>query len=274
MAGPLAVAPVALRAAAPLASYLGHRLEGDEREKVEAGFVEAMRRNRILEEAPRSPGARWPKKKYEQAKGKLAKVRYAFPLSKKDRGAGTSGKEKSSRRGSYKEYAQIVAQQLTDAWRAAPIRVTADEPGQPEPEDFRLKEHWTRKLLYLLFEAATDAVSGNLEDSDLSEEDKARLVRAWRYVVTGDPEHTPSDLEISQWSEAIALSVVPIWRKAGLGEMLKQLNFDSHHGLMTVLAASSQDIAVSLKRFACWAIPTLLIGGGAVALLVLYIDKG
>jgi hypothetical protein len=147
---------------------------------------------------------------------------------------------------------KVVAEQLTDAW----FERSADAVSPTS-------ETWTSALESCLKDAATSEST-----------DGSRDCRAWRYVITrSDAE--PTLTEIDDWAAAVSSEVIRRWgNDRHLKNVVAQLNAESGLGLQQALVASSQGITRSLWQIALAIASLSVVGGGGIALLVLFVDKG
>ena len=98
---------------------------------------------------------------------------------------------------------------------------------------------------------------------------------AWRYLVTGSWNGTPTQTEIASWAVGIADAVVKGWRDdPGLVNVVTQRTVESELELDRALVDATNRISDEFRWFALTTATLLVLGGGGTALLVLYIDHG
>ena len=153
-----------------------------------------------------------------------------------------------------------IAKQLTASLYAGFVDPPEQEPARQPADDPR---PWPEALLGFLREAAGQGVVGN----------GRRERRDWSWVLCGVGGKEPSTEDIGRWADQMRHKVAAKWR-----EKLPWLVAHFHHGAeresMRTLIESSRVIAQNTLRWLTVGIPAVLLGGGAVALLVLFIDKG
>jgi hypothetical protein len=97
---------------------------------------------------------------------------------------------------------------------------------------------------------------------------------AWK-LVTCPGEHGSQTPTLKRWAAEITRQVVGYWSKdKRLSVLVAQLNAESGLGLQQAVATSSRQISKSLRRIAAAVTAMTLLGGGGIALLVLFLDKG
>jgi hypothetical protein len=258
MAHPLI--PLVVGAAKPLAAYLGTQLEDDEREAIERAFARAVAAE-CQSEAERNPRPMGKVRRLGRLLGEKVTARPTYLGEKKAR---QNKKERRQRERS----ASIVAQLLGAGWQAAtPPTPTSDEEAP---------QKWEPALRKYVEVVAVKAIEGD---------DDTRCL-AWSHAVTGRYEIARPDAAgdwtvaalqtaCASWAERIVTRVKLRWLFDNrFAVMLRQMNFEDGYSLAEKLVAANQEIARKLWRVVTIGIPLMFIGGGAVALLVLFIDKG
>jgi hypothetical protein len=253
--------PLIVGAAKPLAAYLGAQLEDDEREAIERAFAKAVAAECGLAEAERNPR---PTNKVSRARRWLGEKITARPTELGEREAKRSKKERKQRDRS----AVVVAQVLGAGWQAASPPGPASD-GQPPRQ-------WEPALRNYVEVVACKAIEG-VDDTKCL---------AWSHAVTGEYEiarpdgtkgRTTANLEeaCADWAARIVARVKLRWFFDNrFAVMLRQMNFEDGYALAEKLVGANREIANRLWRLVTVGIPLLLLGGGAVALLVLFVDKG
>jgi hypothetical protein len=249
MGDPFTALVAGAKAAGPLLSLLGGRLKRTEQELICGSFVAAIAEIRWEDHhADDAPG--WLSRNAR----KVFRSREWFPAGGKN-GPDVSGIKKGEERREHAGDGRRVATQLAQAL----ITASADPSNQTQPK----QTVWTEALRQFLEAAAKEGIESSRQDEQ----------RAWWYVVAGDPDNKPNGSAVVVWATRMRAKVTAAWRKE-LAGLVIQLHHEDDYELTRALVVSSRDIAKSLWYLVRIAIPLALVGGGAIALLVLYIDKG
>ena len=230
----------------PFAAYLGRKLADGETVRVQQTLEDALRRTELT-----------PEELLAHDRGGIARVFRGLkgfrppPLKKKK-------KEERSKRREAKETADAavrqVAHQLTIGWGAASEKSAKHTTAATSSCQAAFRQY--------LEKAAAEGVLLEGENP-------------WRYVVTGNHTRKPEPQEIERWSGHVVNATVRAWhRDPLLRELVSQLNYESGFELAEALVTSSKDIARSIRWAVSVAVPFLLLGGGAVAVLVVLIARG
>jgi hypothetical protein len=244
--------------AVPVVKLVGHELQPSDLERIRGSFVAALEqqlapaRERHLLESMTGQLAiaarRLATNTVRRATVLGSQAVQAENLARKQREAAAAG----------------VAADLVDGLRAAGV-ASALEPGEAG-------EGWREALRGFLRGAAIVALSEGEEERR----------RAWSYVVSGGAAALPrkrkaleADEDLVRWADAVAGRVEFSWlfddRYSGL---IDQMNVEDDRALAQALVLATREVAEGLRLLRLVGIPMLLLGGGAVALLVLLIDKG
>jgi hypothetical protein len=251
-------APIASKAVLPLVSLLGRQLSGDEERMVRRSFQIAIRDEREQQLLHQTRRLKRTRKRLRRVKEQVT------PSGRSDRR-------------DEKELAQWLAQ----TWAAASVEDALGLNTDPSPAaegarpSEKLPQTWSAALIYFLKSAALEGVADEPPSAADDEQAEAWHKRrgAWGRVLLRSS--AIDDALAEDWAGKIANRVVRYWRgKPALHALIAQLNYDSRQGLVQAIALSGQDVARSLRRLVAATMPTILIGGGGMALIVLYVDKG
>jgi hypothetical protein len=153
-----------------------------------------------------------------------------------------------------------VAKQLTNSLQEALVDMPNPDSSKPKEDEMIA---WTEELLKFLEEAASQGIDG--------ENDRER--RDWLWVVCGTRKKKAASEDVKTWATLASRKVAAKWREH-LPALVTHFHQEGEHEAMRNLVESSREIAQNTLRLLTIGIPTLLLGGGAITLLVLYIDKG
>ncbi|HXQ88793.1 MAG TPA: hypothetical protein VN733_04070 [Solirubrobacterales bacterium] len=241
------------KAVLPLVSFLGRPLAGDEKTMVERSFKSAIKAERR-------------RRQLASRNGWLGQT-----LQRAWNGAKEQTIERSDLRDE-KDLAKFLAETWASASVERALRQNSDAEGSAEGDtSTALPKTWPAALVYFLQNAALE---GTAEPAGGMGDKQAEARRsAWRRVMV--TSEAVDEEEAKKWATRVAHRVRAYWReKPALHPLIAQLEFDSRQGLVEVIALSSRDVARSLQLLVVLTLPAILLGGGGMTLLVLYIDKG
>jgi hypothetical protein len=266
-------APIAAKAIRPLASALGRKLEGDEQKLVGRSFFKAIKK------------AGEERQLQTSEEGRLKRAGKKVKASIKNASRSLDPKRRDERREE-----RDLASWIARTWAAADIESTAakvdrekapksaSDPGRDAPPP----RGWSPAMVYFLTQAAYEgagnypgAASADRDPTASKQKEDAwqKRQQAWHRIL--GVEDPVDEAAAKAWATQVASLVQKAWRaNPRLHGLIAQLNFDSQQGLVQAIALSGQDIARSLKRMAAVTLPLGLLGGGGIALLVLFVDKG
>lgn len=164
-------------------------------------------------------------------------------------------KERRARSGPVHDVADVLITRL----RQAVSSPAAEKPGPPE--------RWSASLQGYLRDSALAGLRG---------EDDAGA-NAWRHVVCGGPEpaEVGDDSRLGQWVGAVAEELTFSWsRDERLEGFIDRIDFDTKYRLQQDLVHANEAIAKAVRNLTTLGVPLLLLGGGGVTLLILFVDKG
>jgi hypothetical protein len=252
----LALIKAGLAAGGPSIRFVRETLEPGAREQIQRSFAQALEWGRASE-AERIASS---------------KSRARRTARKAGSGLGRAGKKVWSRRrpsawqqhnaevADVKKVRSAIARgaaELTRAWTEGSVEPASGRNGESEA--------WTAVLRRCVESTARKGI--NASDRDSAE--------SWRYLVTGDWDQNPTTPAIREWAKKIVKQVVMAWKsRPKLASVVAQLNAENGLGLQEALALSSKRIARSLWWIALSTATLAVVGGGGIALLVLFIDKG
>jgi hypothetical protein len=245
---------IGVAAAKPLASAIGGKLRKNESDLIRASFLESIaeirREQRRLDSGTDDQGS-FLRRNQDKIASTLPTV-----------GSG-QGPDEALLIDGLKHSAEMrrVAKQLTrslqEAWVDLP---NPDSSGEKEAEPIA----WGQALLKFLGEAAAQGIDGN----------SVRERRDWLWVVCGvrGPEVASSE-NVEVWATLMTGKVTTKWRER-LPALVAHFRHEGEFEAMRNLVESSREIAQNTFLLLTVGIPTVLLGGGAITLLILYIDKG
>lgn len=243
---------VALPAAQRLATTIGGKLRKNEKELVEASFKEAIfqvrrEQRRVAQGEEADAGL---------LKRNLEKVVDLPPVG------GAEGPDEAGVTDGLKHLfsAKRIAKQLTTSLYAAFVDPPSSDLTDRPNDD---SNPWHEALVGFLREAAQDGAGG-----------KGKKERGdWSWVLCGVGDKEPSVDDFRRWADEMAGKVAAKWREK-IPWLVSHIRHGAEHEAMRTLVETSREIARNTLLWFWVGIPVLLLGGGGVALLVLFIDKG
>jgi hypothetical protein len=234
-----------------LVGFAMRQLESGDRERINKSFLTAVEWACLSAEGQR-----------KAAKGGMRKP--ARATKKQAKRFWQRGKEAGRKAGNWvmrKQPAEIPAGE------SAGIKMVADE----------LTEAWVREAARPVLRSGNwiSALEACVRRAawEHSRETQANHL-AWRRAITGG-EQAPDEARIREWAGEISSQVVTYWgRDKRLGAIVAQFNAESGLGLQQALVVSSRGISRSLWWIATAVTAMTLVGGGGIALLVLFLDRG
>lgn len=239
------VSPIAAAAAGRFVAYLGGELQASDWERLRGSFVRAVELPLAADSEVGSLRKRRGRLAREVTRGAKNFGRRVFTRE----GTRETRAEKAARK-RRREPVERVVDDLIGYLESAVAAGDEPKPGPPE--------RWSA-VARAYFEETARA---GLEDEDGARRD------AWQVVVGGSDQ-------VASWASTVAGNLKLDWiLDESLEGFVDQLNADDEFLLTHALVTAGRDVADGVRLLLFVGLPALLLGGGGVALLVLFIDKG